>query len=266
MSQPSPPIRLLFPLLILAFTLASCTIPASRYLATGPITPAAYSDPATAMVLIHPFTETFSSTPPIGRHLFSGNKQTKLLIKPQSASHTLTNLLQQELTTRKITVARNDHDWDQSPASLASFKSPNRLLITGQISHLALNVDETFFSTKARVEIDVECVLGQIRDKKVIRRHVHVTQEMIRVRFNQQELEKLLHNCLTAASKEILAQCSNIVAFIPIQTPPQSPTTETNEPRVSASHERISKTYRGRDSYPVRAKNTGTFSLQSPLT
>ena len=263
MRTPLPPRRFL-PLLAMFLFVTACAVPNSRYLSLKPTNLAIGSkpEPEMAVVLIRPFSEAFTADAPIGRHLFSKNRQTKLLVKPGQVSLALDAILQQELVAKKIAVAQDGSTWDQSPAGLAAFKNPNQLLISGRISHLSLNVDETLFSTKAQAEMDVECILGVIKDKKVIHRRVHVAQEMITLSFGQQELDKLLRNCLTAASQEILAHCSDLMAFLAPEPLQKLKNTEPNEQNLSLSNEHISQTNRGRYPYRTSPTTTGAVSLQ----
>jgi len=260
MTMPCKPARFTLPLLALAFALAACAVPASRYLSAGPTGLANGAEPNLAVVLIHPFAEAFAADARLGRHLFTGNRQTELLVKPGSVGLALDAILQRELVARKIAVAQDGSRWDQSPAGLAAFTDPNRLLITGRITRLSLNVDEKHLSGKARAEMEVECILGVVKEKKVIRRNVHVAQEMITLSFGSQELEKLLANCLKAASEEILAQCGDLVASLPAGPQPQ--TSETHGNKVSPNNERTSQTDRRGDSHRTPAATAGTFALQ----
>ncbi len=264
MTTPSAPTRLALPLLALACILAACAVPASRYLAVGPAAPAEGGDPRQATVLLHPFAEDFTADARIGRHLFTNNRQTLLLVKPGSVGRALDALLQRQLLAGTIAVAQDGSRWDQTPAGLAAFADPNRLLISGRVTRLTLDVEERHLSGKARAEMEVECILGVVKDKKVIRRNVHVAQEMITLSFGPQELEKLLADCLTAASAEILVQCGDLVASPPALTPRQPQPTATNGNRLSPNHERTSQTDRGRDSHRTPAAAAGTVALQSP--
>ena len=263
MTRLSSQTRLVFPLLALLCSLAACAVPANRYLAAGPTELNHDNAPNTAVVLLRPFTETFATDSQIGRHLFTRDRQTKLLVKPGHVSQALDALLLQDLTTKRIAVAHDGNAWDQSPEGLAAFTEPTRLLISGRITRLALNVDEKLVSGKARIEMEVECVLGLVNDKKVIRRNVHVSQEMIRVSFDQKELEKLLADCLKEASQEILAQCRDLVAFLSLNPLQQPQTTERNEQELLPVNERTSQTNRRGDSYRTPATSTGTLFLQS---
>lgn len=260
MTNCSPTARRTLLLLALTCILAACAVPASRYLTTEPIAAADTTDPSMAVVLLHPFSETFAADHQLGRHLLTGNRQTKLLIKPGRVARTLDAMLKRQLTSKNIATTMDGGAWDQTPAGLAAFKEPNRLLISGSITRLTINVDETLFSGRAQAEMDVECVLGLIKDKKVIRRRVHVAQEMVTVSFNRQDLENLLSNCLSAASVEILAQSDELVAFFPKETQ-QPQTTKTDKKQLAPTNERISQTEPRGDSYRTPATITGTFSL-----
>ncbi|MDH3359960.1 MAG: hypothetical protein OEL55_03735 [Desulfobulbaceae bacterium] len=240
MKRPSPQPLLLVSLLALFFALAACAVPATRYLSAGPTEPGNDNDPSTAVILLRPFTETFASDSQIGHHLFTRNRQTKLLVKPDTISQTLDAMLLHELATKKIATAHNGITWDQSPEGLASFTKPTRLIISGQITHLSLNVDEKVLSGKARVEMDVECILGVVKDKKVIHRNVHVAQEMVTISFGQKDLDKLLADCLKEASKEILAKCSDLVASMPLGPAQQPKTTNKTEQKIKTVNERTS--------------------------
>ncbi|MDH4320060.1 MAG: hypothetical protein OEV73_01035 [Desulfobulbaceae bacterium] len=264
MTTPSAPTRLAFPLLVLACILAACAVPASRYLSAGPTALAEGGDPRQAAVLLHPFTEAFAADARIGRHLFTNNRQTELLVKPGSVGRALDAILQRKLLDGNIAVAQDGSRWDQTPAGLAAFADPNRLLLSGRITRLTLEVEEKPLSGKARAEMEVECILGVVKDKKVIRRNVHVAQEMITLSFGPQELEKLLADCLSAASAEILVQCGDLVAAVPAGTRRQPQPTQANENKLSPNHERTSQTDRGGDSHRTPAATARAVAVQSP--
>lgn len=258
--------RITLPLLVIGCLLTACAVPTSRSLSLGPEVSATGSDPALAVVLLHPFSEAFSPDRQLGRHRFSGDRQTKLLVHPGHVSRALDAILLQELTGQHIATARDGGDWDQTPAGLSAFTKPNRLLITGRITRLTINVEETLFSAKAQAEMEVECILGLITDKKVVRRRVHVAQEMVTVSFQQQDLENILRNCLSAASREILAQSDALLTFLPRGSASQPLTTQTDGKHLSTNNERTSQTEPGGNLNRTAATITGTFSLQGPLT
>ncbi|MDH5298434.1 MAG: hypothetical protein OEV91_05390 [Desulfobulbaceae bacterium] len=199
--------------LSLTVALAGCTPAASLYLdPDGGAPPSAAA--SRAAVLLHPFTEAFAAQSPIGSHRHLRDKETRLLIKPGQMGDALQAILLRELTAKQIAAAPDTARWNLSPEGLVAFKEPARLLLAGRITALRINADETLFTGKARAEMEVECVLGLVREQKVIRRNVHVSQEMVTVSLDQPALEKLLRNCLAAASQEILAQCGDLVATL----------------------------------------------------
>ena len=250
---------LLLPALL--FALSACAVPAYRYLSTGLTSHVYNNDPDSAVVLLRPFTENFAADAKIGRHLFTRERETKLLVKPGRIGQAIDILLREELIAKDIAVAEDGINWDQTPEGLNAFGTPTRLLLSGKITRLSLDVNQKLLSGKARIEMDVECVLGLVGDKKVLRRNVHVAQEMVTVSFDQEELEKLLADCLKKASEEILAQCSDLVAFLPSDSLPQPGTAKINEQEFVTGNERISETNRRRDSRRTTATGAGTVSL-----
>lgn len=227
-------------LLISAVIIGACATPATLYLSPGPQTIAEPADPGLATVLIHPFAEEFSANSQIGRHLITEKRQTRLLVEPHSISRALDALIHKQLSEINITAGQDGKSWDLTPEGLAAFSEPNQLLISGRIIHLSVNVEETLLSGKARAEMDIECILGLVYEKKVISRNVHVEKEMITFSFDQQDLEKMLAECLKEASKEVLTRCRDLLGIAPAKPQQISEITETKEKQQSPDHERIS--------------------------
>ena len=223
-SGPQPLSRIL--LLILPLLLAACAVPASRTLHPASTTTLPAPAATKATLLLHPFSEAFPADTAIGLHRLWGDRQSTLLLRKGEVGQALTGLLYHDLSARGIAVAPDGDQWDRTPEGLARFGEPVRLLLSGRITALRINGDETLTTGRARAEMDVECVLGLVRQQKVIRRSVHVAQEMVTFSLDGQTLETLLNNCLVAASKEILAQCGDLVA----SPAPSSQLTRTTAP------------------------------------
>jgi len=224
---------LLLLLAALCLALSACAVPTHITLVPGRTAPPPATPEARATVLLHPFAEGFTPDASIGSHQHAGNRQTSLQVRRGAVGQALDGLLHRELAARNIVAASDGSRWDLSPEGLAAFAAPARLLLTGRITALRINADETVTTGKARAEMDVECVLGLVQEQKVIRRSVHVAQEMVTFSINRQKLEKLLNDCLITASKEILAQYGELVAA-PAMPPDPSRNLTANEAERSA--------------------------------
>ncbi len=243
MMPPSLRRQSLLPLLITTLLLVTgCAVPASLTLTPAAMAPPPGAAEASATVLLHPFSEAFDPAAVIGSHRHTRDQETQLRIVQGTASRALDGLLLNALAQRHIATATDGKGWDLTPEGLAAFHEPARLVLTGRITGLRIKADETVATGKARAEMEVECVLGLVREQKVLRRRVHVAQEMVTFTIDQKKLEQLLNDCLSAASKEILAQCKDLVAGV--GAPPQaSGANDSRQPRsVSLSHEPTGQT------------------------
>lgn len=189
-------------ILWIALALASCAPQDTIYLNLGAHLEQEKKLPDMAVVQLQPFVENFSADEVIGE-LFAGSTTQLIKMHNKTAARTLDTLLKQELSKKNITVT-GGKGWDLSLDGLTGLNRNIQVVMAGRINRLLLIAHKKFAHTKYVLELGLECMLGLPKEKKVVTRSVHVSQEMITFKHTQEKMEKLLDDCLADGARQLV--------------------------------------------------------------
>lgn len=191
------------PLIVwVALILVSCAPQGAIYLDLGDHLEKEEKLSAMAVLRLQPFVENFSADEVIGE-LFIGSDTQLIKIHNKTTSRTLDSLLRQELGKKNIPAA-SGKDWDLSLEGLAGINRNIHVVMAGRINRLRLTAHKKLVHTKYVLELELESMLGLPKEKKVVTRSVHVSQEMITFKYKQEKMKQLLEDCLADGARQLV--------------------------------------------------------------
>jgi hypothetical protein len=200
---------------VLSLFFVSCTPPQMLYL-----TPGKYLDPVaeqggSVSVVLQEFLEDFGEAELVGEHVI-GSKKQNLKIKTAQVSSTLDSLLRDRFIDRGVTF-KHGNSWNLQMDGLERLAdSGNGLVVGGKITRLSVKAETGFtrLTTKLELAMDVDCFIGVVKQRKIIRKSVYITEKVIKVSANQKAIEKVLDGFLATAAQQVMLNIEEPLAQI----------------------------------------------------
>lgn len=198
--------------LLLVAGLLSCSVLADRYLfpAHSSFVPSATSQPT---VLFQKFSEDFFTTGTIGMEQI-GNRQRRIKVMTGEVAAALQPMIAERLAEKKIATRLVDQQmWALNVDSLDGVAAHEDRLLGGQIREFSVHADTVTarVATEFEFQIAVDCYIGQVGEKKVVKRAVRVGQKMLSFSSSQETANNLLSQFLEETAQQVV---ENIQSFL----------------------------------------------------
>jgi len=197
-------------IILLLAGLCSCSVLPDKYL--FPTVPSQNFVAKSGGIVFQKFTEDFLVDDLIGIHQL-GSRQQKLKAMTGEISTALQTLIGNRLADHNHNVQLTDKQlWDLTVNGLEDQKD-KAIIIGGHVRRLSVQAStiKALVATEYEFLIEIDCYIGKVDEKKVIKRTVRYSHKMLSFLYSQKEMEKLLDKFLSETAAQVV---ENIESFL----------------------------------------------------
>jgi len=180
-----------------------CGVRDSIYLDPGRYHGTPLSEGAGSRIVFQPFQIGFGEGQLIGRQIRGGH-EIDLMTDPFTVTQTLDTSVQNRLAAKRVQLG-GGRGWDFSVAGLGTLPSGTEIVLGGKVTRLWMTAETgpMLTGTDYVLKMDVECFIGDIGQRRVDRRTVHLEEKRFEVSHSQKTMEKLLSDLVTEAAEQV---------------------------------------------------------------
>nr|MBF0223009.1 hypothetical protein [Desulfobulbaceae bacterium] len=196
--------------LALLIVLSSCSVMRDRYI--FPSIPEFSGTKKDGLVVFQALSEDFFVNNEVGVH-HVGDRQQKLKTMRGEVAKALQALITLRLTEKKHAVRVTDKNlWDLSIGDLGR-QADNMTIIGGHIRVFILQASTITARVKTEYEfvVEVDCYIGKVGEKKVVKRTVRYVKEMLNISHSEKTMNALLDSFLEEAALQV---AENIESYL----------------------------------------------------